>query len=71
MRRGLVMRRFRGDFLAHLGLLGRLLTSFWYCWDAFGPHFKSLGVPWGTFSTQVGPSWPKLATNLDFLNLSS
>ena len=72
MRRGLVMRRFRGDFLAHLGLLGRLLASFWLCWGALGRHFGSLGtllglildllgLSWGLLGSLFGLSWPKLA----------
>ena len=65
MRRGLVMRRFRGDFLAHLGLLGRLLASFWLCWGVFGHHFGSLGELLGLILALLGPLgqpfWPELA----------
>ena len=54
MRRGLVMRRFRGDFLAHLGLLGRFLR-----------YFGSVGALWGLILGLLGPLgapfWPKLA----------
>ena len=69
MRRGLVMRRFRGDFLAHLGLLGpgRLLASFALCWGDFGPHF-ALGALLGLIldlleplGKPFWPNWPKLA----------
>ena len=47
-----------------LALLGRV-------WDAFGPHFGSLGASWDAFLAQVGPSWPKRAKKVDFFNLTS
>ena len=46
------------------------MASLWLSWDAFGPHFGSLGTSWGGFLAQVGPSWPKIAKKIDFLNLS-
>ena len=59
-------------------------ASFWLFWDAFWPHFGTLGASWGTFwphfgalgaswggfLAQVGPSWPKIAKKIDFLNLT-
>ena len=58
-------------FCLILTVLGCLLVSFWLSWDALGPHFGSLGASWGGFLAQVGPSWPKIAKKIDFLNLSS
>ena len=34
-------------FCLFLAVLGCLLVSFWLSWDAFGPHFGSLGASWG------------------------
>ena len=58
-------------FCLILAVLGCLLVSFWLSWDAFGPHFASLRASWGGFLAQVGPSWPKIAKKIDFLNLTS
>ena len=57
-------------FCLILTVLGCLLVSFWLSWDALGPHFGSLGASWGGFLAQVGPSWPKIAKKIDFLNLT-
>ena len=64
-----------------LPLLGHLLASFWLSWDAFWPHFGSLGAPLGLILrllkhpgtpfwpnlAHVGPTWRK---KLAFLSLS-
>ena len=57
-------------FCLILAVLGRLLASFRLSWEASGPHFGSLGASWGALLAQVGPSWPKIAKKIDFLNLN-